>query len=122
MHHPLQRGHRGFRREEESELTEVANIPCMNEDGNQASFIISNIDTGDVISVCGECFPLWVLSVAEAMTAMVAPENAPEAAETTQGASTAKKKAPPRRRAAPKTPVQDDSAALGEDDALALTE
>lgn len=100
----------------------MANIPCMNEDGNQASFIISNIDTGDVISVCASCFPLWVLTVAEAMTGINEAAASSDAAEATQGTSNGKAKRPPRPKKAPTAPAEESSAGGGEDDANTPTE
>ena len=45
----------------------MASITCDQCGENPAAMILTNIETGDVTSVCGACFPAFVLALAEAI-------------------------------------------------------
>lgn len=40
---------------------------CDSEDGNAASVLITNLDQGEVLALCGACFPSWVTATAQAI-------------------------------------------------------
>lgn len=41
--------------------------PCDNEDGNQAVLLVTNLDEGSTLALCGACVPLWVSGMAAAL-------------------------------------------------------
>lgn len=42
---------------------------CDSDDGNAAAMLVTNLDTGDVLGLCGQCFPLWVEATHAALSA-----------------------------------------------------
>ena len=41
---------------------------CDTDDGNPANMLVTNLDDGSVLALCGACFPDWVQAMAIAFT------------------------------------------------------
>lgn len=46
----------------------MANPPCMNQDGNPATFMGTFLETGDTVAVCDECMVAFTAAVLNTMT------------------------------------------------------
>lgn len=71
----------------------MARPMCMSEDGNQAVFVGTMLETGDGFTLCDECLAMWAIAMTSTMTgvdptpfiaALSEPET--EAQETEPGA------------------------------------
>lgn len=50
---------------------------CMNDDGNQAALLVTNLDAGDTVAVCVLCLPAWAAAMVETFPAVEAPAEIP---------------------------------------------
>lgn len=76
-------------------------IYCDEEDGQAASFLVSNLETGEVVAVCAQHWPAWVRTLADAFApgpAEVPAEEAQAAAAAAEEAGAATAPPPPKRR------------------------
>lgn len=48
---------------------------CDSEDGNPADVLVSNLNNGDTLALCANCFPAYVRSLADAMEAAATAEE-----------------------------------------------
>lgn len=62
-------------------------IPCASDDGNAATLLVTNLETGDTNGVCVECIPSWLASLAEVFGLVVSVPDEP--ADDTEPADTA---------------------------------
>lgn len=46
----------------------MAAPPCMGEDGRQAVFVGTMLQTGDAVALCDECLVMWASALLQAMT------------------------------------------------------
>lgn len=46
----------------------MAAPPCMSDDGNQAVFVGTMLQTGDAVALCDECLVAWSAALLNAMT------------------------------------------------------
>ncbi len=62
---------------------------CDSEDGNAASVLITNLDQGEVLALCGACFPSWVQATANALAEPADGEGGDTPADPVQGSGSA---------------------------------
>lgn len=87
-------------------------IYCDEEDGQVAAFLVSNLTTGEVVAVCDQHWPAWIMTLADAFApgpSEVPAQEAQAAAEAAGEAGAAPAPPVPKRRRAGR---QDASAEL----------
>lgn len=88
-----------------------------------AAFILTNLDSGDAEQPCVECFPTFILGIAEAMSAAIgaAPEAEAPATEgdvdPTQGGESGSTPTASDQGESPETPTEGPETAAGADSA-----
>lgn len=85
---------------------------CDSEDGNAAQVLVTMLETGDVIALCGGCWPAFVDSAYATMHADD-PAPTPEPAEAPE-ADTPPAKAKGKGRAKAEHPAEDVQAPAGD--------
>lgn len=76
-------------------------LPCDNQDQNEASFLITNLRTGEVVSLCDACYAGFVTAMAEALAPGPlegAPGELEAAAEAAGEGEAGRNPARPKRR------------------------
>lgn len=50
---------------------------CDSGDGNPAAMLVTNLTEGEVIALCGDCLPQWVLLMADGLGLITEPATLP---------------------------------------------
>jgi hypothetical protein len=64
-------------------------IPCANQDGIQADFLIGNLHNGDQTPLCAQCLLPWAIGMTEQLIAEMGENEKPEGEEAIETATEA---------------------------------